>query len=342
MKNERIVVKSITSCLLALFVLMLCMGIGSVSVSLSDSLSIIWHKLSGTPIPETIDASKVSILWEIRMPRVFAAFFVGAAISVSGAVMQVVLQNPLASSYTMGVSAGASLGAAIIIVTGATSSLLGYFLLPVTGFASGLLTVFMVIAVSAKIDRNMHNHTIVLFGMVFSLFVNAILTLISSMAGEHTQRLILWQMGSFSGKRWMHAGILCAGALIGTLLVYLYNKEMDILSFGDEQANSIGVDTRKTKIVLLVLSSFLTGVAVCFSGIIGFVDLTIPHMVRRVFGSRHRIVIPMSMIMGGAFMALADMLSRTLLSPREIPVGAVTALVGAPFFAWVYFHDGRK
>ncbi len=342
MKNENLAIKIITSCFLALFVLALSMGIGSVSVSLSDSLSIIWHKLSGTTLPETIDASIVSILWEIRMPRVFAAFFVGAAISVSGAVMQAVLQNPLASSYTMGVSAGASLGAAVIIVTGATSSLLGYFLLPITGFATGLLTVLLVIAVSAGIDRNMHNHTIVLFGMVFSLFVNAILTFISSMAGEHTQRLILWQMGSFSGKRWMHAGILCVGAIIGTLLVYAYHKELDIISFGDEQAQSIGVDTGRTKIILLVLASFLTGVAVCFSGIIGFVDLTIPHVVRRIFGSKHRLVIPMSMLMGGAFMALADMVSRTLLAPREIPVGAVTALVGAPFFAWVYFHDGRK
>ena len=120
------------------------------------------------------------------------------------------------------------------------------------------------------------------------------------------------------------------------------HRELDIMSFGDEQAMSIGVDIKKSKIILLVLASFLTGAAVCFSGIIGFVDLTVPHVVRRIFGSRHKYVLPMSMILGGAFMSLADMISRTILSPREIPVGAVTALVGAPFFLWVYFNDSKK
>ena len=120
------------------------------------------------------------------------------------------------------------------------------------------------------------------------------------------------------------------------------HRELDIMTFGEEQAMSIGVDTKRSKIILLVLASFLTGAAVCFSGIIGFVDLTVPHVVRRIFGSRHRYVLPMSMILGGAFMSFADMISRTILSPREIPVGAVTALVGAPFFLWVYFHDTKK
>ncbi len=338
--NTRI--KIILSCIVTLFVLIISMGIGSVSVPVGDGLSIIWHKITHTSIPGNIEPSAVSILWEIRMPRVLAAFFVGAAISVSGAIMQAILQNPLASSYTMGVSAGASLGAAVIIVSGVSSSVLGYFLLPVTGFSTGLLTVLLVLAFSARLDRNLHNHTIILFGMVFSLFVNAILTMLSTMAGEHMQRLILWQMGSFSGRRWPHVAVLCIGTVIGTTLVLLYHRELDIMTFGEEQALSIGVDTKKSKILLLIFASFLTGVAVCFSGIIGFVDLTVPHVVRRIFGSRHKIVIPMSMILGGAFMALADMISRTLLSPREIPVGAVTALVGAPFFAWVYFHDGRK
>ena len=161
------------------------------------------------------------------------------------------------------------------------------------------------------------------------------------MAGEHMQRLILWQMGSFSGRRWIHVGILLGCTLIGSFAVMFYHRELDIMTFGEEQALSIGVDTRKVKIILLALASFLTGAAVCFSGIIGFVDLAVPHVVRRVFGSRHKIVLPMSMVLGGAFMAIADLAARTLLSPREIPVGAVTALVGAPFFMWVYFRDRR-
>ena len=341
MNNKKLSVRIIASCIVAVVAIVLSIGVGSVYVPVMDILSIIWHKIVGTPVPDNIDPSLVSILWEIRMPRALTAFIVGAALSVSGAIMQAILQNPLASSYTMGVSAGASLGAAIVIITGVTSSVLGFFLLPVTGFASGLLTVFLVIAFASRLDKNMHNHTIILFGMVFSLFVNAILTFLSSMAGEHMQRLILWQMGSFSGRRWIHVGILLGCTLIGSFAVVFYHRELDIMTFGEEQALSIGVDTRKVKIILLALASFLTGAAVCFSGIIGFVDLAVPHMVRRVFGSRHKIVLPMSMVLGGAFMAIADLAARTLLSPREIPVGAVTALVGAPFFMWVYFRDRR-
>ncbi|WP_034466992.1 FecCD family ABC transporter permease [Butyrivibrio proteoclasticus] len=334
--------KIIIGCAISFVIVLLCMSLGSVSVPVKEGLSIVFHKITGTVIPETIDKSLVSILWEIRMPRTFTAFFVGAALSLSGVVMQSILQNPLASSYTMGVSAGASLGAAIVIVMGVSSTVLGIFTLPVVGFAAGFLTVLFVIGVSSRIDHNMQNHTIILFGMVFSLFVNAMLTIITSLASEHVQRLVFWQMGSFSGRRWIHSFIVAVCVLIGIVLLMFLHRELDIMTFGDEQAMSIGVDTRKSKIRLLIIASFLTGAAVCFSGIIGFVDLTVPHIVRRIFGSRHRYVLPMSMILGGAFMALADMISRTILAPREIPVGAVTALVGAPFFLWVYFHDTKK
>ena len=318
------------------------MSLGSVSVPVKDGLSIVFHKLTGTPIPGTIEKSLVSILWEIRMPRTFTAFFVGAAISVSGVVMQSVLQNPLASSYTMGVSAGATLGVAVMMMTGFDASLFGMFTLPIAGFLSGFLTVIFVIGVSARIDHNMHNHTIILFGMVFSLFVNAVLTLISSLYSEHIQRLILWQMGSFAGRRWEHAGILLIICVAGVIIACAFHRELDLMSFGENTAEAVGVDTKKSRRILLILSSVLTGAAVCFTGVIGFIDLAAPHAVRRIFGSSHRIVLPMSVLLGGSFMALADLISRTILSPQEIPVGAVTALLGAPFFLWVYFGTGRK
>ena len=326
---------------LSLMILILCIGIGSVFVTPGEGLQIILNKIFGVKLPESVSPTSVSIFWDIRMPRALTAFLVGALLSVSGAIMQALLQNPLASSYTMGVSAGASLGAAVVIVTGVTGSIFGMFLLPVSGFAAGLATVFLVLAFSAKIDRNMHNHTIILFGMVFSLFVNAILTLVSALYGEHMQRLILWQLGSFSGRRWIHVAILFVCLMVGTLATMLRHRELDIMSFGQEQAQSMGVDIKRNKLMLLLLSSFLTGAAVCFSGIIGFVDLTVPHIARRIFGARHALVIPMSVFIGGAFMALSDMVSRTILAPREIPVGAVTALVGAPFFVWVYFRDRK-
>ncbi|MBE5891043.1 MAG: iron ABC transporter permease [Lachnospiraceae bacterium] len=342
MKQKTRRAKIIISCILSVIIVILCMSIGSVSVPVKEGMTIVFHKITGTAIPDSVNPSLVSILWEIRMPRTLCAFFVGAALSASGAVMQSVLQNPLASSYTMGVSAGATLGVAILIVSGIANTVFGMFTFPVVGFLAGFLTVIFVIGVAAKIDHNMQNHTIIMFGMVFSLFVNAILTLISSLASDHVQRLILWQMGSFSGRRWIHVGIVCVCVIVGGIALMLWHRELDIMTFGDEQAMSLGVDTKKSKVILLVIASFLTGAAVCFSGIIGFVDLTVPHAVRRLFGSKHKYVLPMSMVIGGAFLALADMISRTILAPREIPVGAVTALVGVPFFVWVYFHDSKK
>lgn len=321
--------------------LALCICAGSVLLSAREMADILAHKMFGKALPDAANVSNVSILWEIRMPRVFCAFFAGAALSLSGAVMQAVLQNPLASSYTMGVSAGASLGAAVVIITGAAGSVLGYFLLPAAGFGAGLLTVFLVIAFAARIDRNMHNNTLILFGMVFSLFVNAMLTILSTMSSEHVQRLIMWQMGSFSGKRWVHVAALCICTLIGGFLLIFFHRELDIMTFGEEQAMSIGVDIKRKKTMLLAIASFLTGAAVCFSGIIGFVDLTIPQIVRKIFGAKHSVVLPMSMLLGGVFMALADMVSRTVMAPREIPVGAVTAMIGVPVFVWIYFK-GRE
>ena len=173
--------------------------------------------------------------------------------------------------------------------------------------------------------------------MIFSLFVNACMTMLSALNKSHMQRLILWQMGSFSGRRFGHVAVIFVCVLAGTILIAFFHRELDILSFGDEEAAAVGVDQKKTKILLLILASFLTGVSVCFTGVIGFVDLTIPHIVRKIYGSSHRIVIPLSLILGGAFMTICDLLARTLMAPQEIPIGAITAFVGAPFFLWVYY-----
>ena len=327
--------------ILSIVVLILCMGIGSVEIPVPDAFTIVFDKIRGVSVPADVDPSVVSILWSIRLPRALTAFLVGGALALSGAIMQAVLQNPLASSYTLGVSSGASLGAALIIVTEFTIPALGAFLLPTFGFAFGLGTVLLVLALTSRFDGTMHSNTVILIGMVVSLFVNALLTLVSAFAGTHSQQLILWQMGSFSGRRWYHVQVLFPICLLAFLILLKFARDLDIMSFGDEQAYAIGVDVRRSKKILLVIASLLTGVTVCFSGTIGFVDLIAPHIVRRLFGSSHRGVLPMSFVIGGAFMAVCDMIARTLLAPQEIPVGAVTALVGAPFFVWLYLR-GRK
>ena len=270
-------------------------------------------------------------------PYLLCSFLVGGSLAIGGAVIQSILQNPLASSYTLGVSSGASLGASLVIITGLGSAAIGYFLLPAVGFGCGLLTVLIVIFIASRLDSGFSNHTIILFGFIFSLFVNAVMTMLSALNKSHMQRLILWQMGSFSGRRFIHAGIIFLCALVGFFGILVFHRELDIMSFGDEEAAAVGVDQKKTKIILLILSSFLTGISVCFTGVIGFVDLTIPHIVRKIYGSAHKLTIPMSFLLGGAFMTVCDLLARTLLAPQEIPIGAITAFVGAPFFLWVYY-----
>lgn len=327
---------------LCMVLLGLCMGIGSVEITAGDALKIISCKVFHRPLPASIDRSTVSILWSIRLPRALTAFLAGGALALSGVIMQAVLQNPLASSYTLGVSSGASLGAAIIIVTEFTFPVLGRFLLPVFGFAFGFGTVLIVLALTIRFDASMHSNTVILIGMVISLFVNALMTLVSAFAGTHAQQLLLWQMGSFSGKRWYHTGILLPVCIFGLILLLFYARDLDIMSFGDEQALSMGVNVHRSKLVLFLLASLLTGITVCFCGTIGFVDLIAPHAVRKIYGSFHKRVISMSFFIGGAFMAICDMISRTLFSPREIPVGAVTAIAGAPFFVWLYLRGNKR
>ena len=318
--------------------LLFAMLFGSVSISFGEAFSIAGHKLFGQSLLPGIEANKVSILWDIRIPRVIVAFLVGSALSLSGVIMQAVLRNPLASSYTLGVSSGASLGVVILMVTGITIPFMGNFLMPGIGFIFGFGTVLLVLAASAVFDSRGEDHTIILLGMVVSLFFNAIVTLISAFNIEHSNRILLWQMGSFGGRTWTHVGIMLVITVVCFVAILFYTRRMDILTFGREQAISMGVNVDTTGRILLVIASLLTGVSVCIAGLIGFIDLIAPHVVRKIFGASHKILVPMSLLYGGAFMVIADFISRTLISPREIPVGAVTAIIGAPFFAYVYFR----
>lgn len=334
-------VKILISIIICIIVLVLAVGIGSVYIEPFDILKIIFSNIFNKPLTQDIEANLVSIIWKIRLPRALIAFIVGGALAVSGSVMQSVLKNPLASSYTLGVSSGASVGAGLVIITGFTIPLLGKFTLPFIGLLSGLIAVYLAISFSAKIDKNMENNTIILIGMVFSLFINALITLMTALSRENIERLTFWQMGSFSLKEWSDVMILFPIVVICVISLMRFSKELDIMTFGEEQALTMGVEMQKVKWILLGLSAALTGSAIAFVGVIGFIDLIAPHVVRRIFGSSHRLVIPMSMLFGGAFMVVCDLIARTIIPLSELPVGAVTAIIGAPFFAYVYF-DKRK
>jgi iron complex transport system permease protein len=327
--------------LICVAVIVFGIAIGSVYVPPGDVFRIMAHRMFGTELPEHIRGTTVSIIWNSRVPRALLAFIAGSALSVSGAVMQSVLRNPLASSYTIGVSSGASLGACMVILYGVAIPVFGAFTLPVAGFVFGFGTIILAISFASRLDGRMENNTIILTGMVFSLFVNAVTTLLMAMSHEHMQRLIFWQMGSFNMRGWQPVYILAPLALAGILFILHFNRELDMMTFGEEQAKTMGVNLKRVKWVLLVSSAAVTGSVIAFVGVIGFVDLVAPHIVRKLFGSNHRAVIPLSAVFGGAFMVVCDLVARTIVSPRELPVGAVTAMIGAPFFAYIYFRKRK-
>jgi iron complex transport system permease protein len=322
----------------------------------AETAAIILSGITGNSTGADIRASTFGIIWNLRLPRVLLAFLAGAALSASGAVMQSVLRNPLSSSYTLGVSAGASLGAGVMMLFGVGAgfaggavaglsgfaSVAGTLAVPFAGFVFSLLSIAAVMFFSRAVDPRLDNNTIILSGMIFSLFISATLTLVSALAADSMQRLLYWQMGSFAMKGWEAVAVLAPVLAISGILLMALSRELDILTFGDDEAASLGVSVRKTKRALIGIASVLTGCTIAFTGVIGFLDLAVPHIVRRIFGPAHRRVIPFSVLFGGVFMVLADLVARTAIPAIDLPVGAVTALVGAPFFAWVYLRSRKE
>ncbi len=316
-------------------------AVGSVYIPPGDILSILASRLFGAALPERIGTVYPAMVMDMRLPRVLLAFITGAALAASGTVMQSVLQNPLASPFALGVSSGAGLGAAIVIVTGLAAGAGRMFALPAVSLLGALGTVFFVLWAAGRIDRGLGSVTIVLIGMVASLFFNAVMNLLATLSPGYAQRINLWLLGSFSMREWSSVWVLLAVTAAGLCFFQAYAREMDVMTFGQEQALALGVALRRCKTGLICAVAVLTGTAVAFVGIIGFVDLIAPHVVRRFFGASHRKVLPASALFGGAFMVLCDLAARTLTPPREIPIGSITALLGAPFFLYVYFA-GRK
>ncbi|GMO26271.1 MAG: iron ABC transporter permease [Termitinemataceae bacterium] len=329
-------VKIIIAIVFCFFLLCFAAASGTSNIKATDTISIIFYKIFNLPANNVSEATAV-IVWKLRLPRVILSFIVGACLSIAGTVFQSVLKNHLASPYILGLSSGASLGAGIIMVTGFALPLIGAFTMPIAGFIAGLLTVFLVITFSGKIDKSLSNNTVILCGMVFSLFVNAILTTLIALYREELKTLIIWQMGSFAMRGALYVQLILPFFIIGTLGVMRLTREMDILTFGEENAKSVGVAVESAKKQLFFFGAVLTGGAVALSGTIGFVDLVAPHVARRIVGAVHKYVVPMAALTGGALMVISDLIARTIVAPSELPVGAVTALIGAPFFAYIYF-----
>ncbi len=318
--------------------LLLCVCVGSVSIPLRDTVTAMWNALWGLEIPAGISKN---IILNVRLPRVINAALMGAALSLCGAAMQGLLRNPLADGSTLGVSSGASLGAVIALAFGFTlpGSAYGGAMLLAMLFA--FLSLAVILSLAYVLDRSLSTNSIILIGVIFSMFASSVMTLIISFADDQVRSIAFWTMGSLSGTGYSHARILGAALLVCGAVILRCARELNAFAIGEENARHIGVDVRRVKLVILITVSVLIGVCVSIGGTIGFVGLVVPHMARMLAGPNHRRLLPASMFAGAIFLLLADLAARTLLSPIELSIGVVTSLVGAAAFV-IIFYRTRK
>ncbi len=308
--------------------LLVSLAFGPASLSLGE----VWHFVTTGPVPGDLPNA---IFWQIRLPRVLVACLVGAELAVAGVILQDLFLNPLTDPYVTGVSSGAALGATIGIVLH-LSNLPWMTVLALIGGFLTLGIVWMAARRRGRIDI----FVLLLAGVTISYLASAVVTVLMIRANQDMYAIVYWLMGSFSGRGWpdVEIALVAVPFMIAPLF---FAKEMDILLQGEKRALELGVEVERTKRVLLVTAGVLTAIAVSVSGIIGFVGLVVPHIVRLLVGPGHRSLLPVSLLLGASMMGIADLLSRTVIAPNEIPVGVVTTFVGAPLFVYL-LRRGRN
>ena len=277
----------------------------------------------------------VKIVANIRLPRVLLAGLVGASLAIAGAAFQGLLRNPLADPYTLGVSSGASVGAVFVLFFQVSLPFAGIFTLPLISIAAAFITIFLVLFFARTIEPSMKVETIILTGIIFSSFLGAFISLMIALSAEELRQIIGWLLGSVSMRGWSYIKIIFPFFLIGSLVLLFNVRELNAMSFGEDRAKHLGVNVERRKLLILSAGSILTGAAVAVSGTIGFVGLVVPHVTRTIWGPDHRHLLPFSAIVGAGFLILADLTARIIIAPAELPIGVITAIIGAPVFAFI-------
>jgi iron complex transport system permease protein len=295
-----------------------------------------WVDVSG------VGDSEHAVIWLIRTPRVFVAALVGAALAIAGAQMQGLFKNPLASPDVVGTSSGGALGAVFALATGlATRSL---FYIPVFSFVGALIALFVVYAIATQRGRT-PVASLLLAGIALNAMIGAATTFLITMTWvryEVAQEIIFWLLGGLDSRTWEHVWFAGPFVAIGAAVSLIYARDLDLLLMGEEAASSLGVEVEQVKRIMLTSAALLTGAAVAISGILGFVGLVVPHIVRLLIGPSHRQLIPASALTGAVFLIFADLLARTLHRPEEIRLGIITAVFGAPFFLYLLVSRRRE
>jgi iron complex transport system permease protein len=319
--------------------LLICVCVGSVRVPLGQTVQLI----ADAVFPWFHATSKAygSIIMSVRLPRVICVALTGAALSICGAAMQGLLKNPLADGSTLGVSSGASLGAVVAIAFGASIPGLPFASTMISAIVAAFLSLVIILSLAYRIDRSLSTSTIILIGIIYSMFMSSIMSMIITFASDKVHSITFWTMGSLASSDYRNALVLLLTVLVGGSVIVRFADELNAFAIGEENARHIGVDVRKVRLTVLVIVSVLIGVCVSIGGTIAFVGLVTPHMLRMIVGPNHKKLLPASLFGGATFLMWADLVARILFNPVELPIGVVTSFVGAILFVNIFYQTRR-
>lgn len=324
-----------------LFMLVLSSAVGPVPIPLGTVVKLLAAKIPLLEVSVDWPAAFETILFDIRLPHAVLMALTGMALGGSGAAYQGLFRNPLADPYIIGVASGAGLGAILAMTVQFPSSLLGMAAVPVAAFVGALVTVTLVYTI-ARVGRTTPVTTLLLAGVAVGTFASALTSMMMLLSADELHRAISWLLGGFSLGGWQPVLAALPYLFVGLGVLILLGRPLNVLQFGDEDALQLGLDVEKFKLVIVVASSLVAATAVSFSGPIAFVGLIVPHLVRILWGTDYRRVIPLAILGGGSILLAADVVARTIMAPRDLPVGIVTSIVGAPFFLWLLRRAKRE
>ena len=319
---------------LLVVVAVLATAVGSVQIPFLTVGQVLLAKLPLVSFTAGWPPTTETIILDIRLPRIVLSGLVGAALAIAGATYQGLFRNPLADPYLIGVAQGAALGAVIgfLIPTGWHN--IGFGIIPLLAFLGAVGSTIIVYNL-ARAGKSLPITTLILAGVALGALLGSIVSYLIIFSGEKMPGIIFWLMGSFSMSQWSEVRLVLPYIVIGTLVILLYSRILNVMQLDEAQAQQLGVNVEKIKIILLAAATLITAAAVSFVGIIGFVGIIIPHAVRLIWGADYRFLLPLSVLTGAIFLILADLLARTVLAPTEVPIGVITALCGAPFFLYL-------
>ncbi len=313
-------------------------GLGAMDISYGDTLKIIWGKLIKNPeLYSEIPEGAVAVVWKLRLPRIICGTLMGAGLSCAGVVFQAILQNPLADPYTLGISTGAAFGASLAIILNILFAV--YLPIPMLALAFALLTLAAVIAISQK-GGGLISSNLIIAGIILSSILSAGVSFMKMLAGEGVSAIVFWIMGSLSAKTWGDVLLAAPVVITGFVLCIWKSGELNIMTLGGRNAQALGVNVKATRLFYLTVCSCITAVCVSVCGVIGFIGLVVPHLLRFSHTSDNRLLLPLSALLGALLLTGADLVTR-LISNGEIPVGVLTTLFGGPFFIWIFVRRRR-